>query len=84
MTQDFFGRGLSLTCAKPFYYDGEFAGVVSMDILVDTLQKSIVDIDVEKAYDSDYAFLVSENGDIIASPYVDKDTMEFENICGLL
>ncbi len=80
LTQDFFGRGLSLTCAKPFYYDGEFAGVVSMDILVDTLQKSIVDIDVEKAYDSDYAFLVSENGDIIASPYVDKDTMEFENI----
>ena len=80
LTQDFFGRGLSLTCAKPFYYNGKFAGVVSMDILVDTLQKSIVDIDVEKAYNSDYAFLVSENGDIIASPYVDKDTMEFENI----
>lgn len=80
LSQDFFGRGLSLTCAKPFYYDGQFSGVVAMDILIDNLQDSIIDIDVEKSFDSDYAFLVNENGDIIASPFVDKDTTEFDNI----
>lgn len=80
LSQDFFGRGLSLTCAKPFYFNGEFAGVVAMDILIDDLRKSIINIDVEKDYTSDYAFLVNEDGDIIASPFMDKDTSEFENI----
>lgn len=78
--QDYFGRGLTLTCAKPFYYNAKFAGVVAMDILIDDLRNSIIDIDVEKDYDGDYAFLVNENGDIIASPFMNKDTIEFENI----
>ena len=43
--QDYFGRGLSLTCAKPFYHNGEFAGVVAMDILVSDLQKAIIDME---------------------------------------
>ncbi len=80
LSQDFFGRGLSLTLAKPFYNDNKFSGVVGMDLLVDDLQKTIIDIDIEEKYDSDYAFLINENGDIIASPFVDKDTIDFENI----
>ena len=80
LSQDYFGRGLSLTCAKPFYYDGKFAGVVAMDILIADLQKSIIDIDVESNYEDDFAFLVNNEGDIIASPYISKDATEFENI----
>ena len=80
LSQDYFGRGLSLTCAKPFYYDGKFAGVVAMDILIADLQKSIIDIDVESNYEDDFAFLVNNEGDIIASPFISKDATEFENI----
>ncbi len=80
LSQDYFGRGLSLTCAKPFFYYGVFAGVVAMDILIDDLKNTIIDIDVKEGYDSDYAFIVNENGDIIASPVINKDTTEFENI----
>ena len=78
--QDYFGRGLSLTCAKPFYHNGEFAGVVAMDILVSDLQKAIIDMDIDKNYDTDYAFLLNHNGDIIASPYINGTIVTFENI----
>lgn len=78
LSQDYFGRGLTLTCAAPFYNKGEFAGVVAMDILVGDLQKSVIDVDLGKGT---YAFLVDgSNGDIIASPYIDKRQTEFENI----
>ena len=80
LSQDYFGRGLSLTCAKPFYHGGKFVGVVAMDILVSDLQQTIIDLDVEQNFDEDYAFLVNMNGDIMASPYVERDTTEFENI----
>ena len=80
LSQDYFGRGLSLTCAKPFYYDGKFAGVVAMDILIADLQKSIIDIDVESNYEEDFAFLVNNEGDIIASPFIGKEDTIFENI----
>ena len=80
LSQDYFGRGLSLTCAKPFYYNGVFAGVVGMDILIDDLKNTIINIDVEKKSTGDYAFLINEEGDIIASPFLNKDTTEFENI----
>ena len=80
LTQDYFGRGLTFTCAVPFYTNGEFHGVVGMDILVSNLLNAIIDIDIIKGYDSDYAFLVNGNGDIVASPYIGLDTNEFENI----
>ena len=78
LSQDYFGRGLTLTCAAPFYNKGKFAGVVAMDILVGDLQKSVIDVDLGKGT---YAFLVDDsNGSIIASPYIDKRQTEFENI----
>ena len=80
LSQDYFGRGLTLTCAAPFYNNGEFAGVVAMDILINDLQKEIIDIDLGEGT---YAFLVNEMGDIIASPFVDKTATKFENIGGL-
>lgn len=80
LTQDFFGRGLTLTCAAPFYNNGKFAGVVAMDILIKDLQEKIIDVDLGEGT---YAFLVNEMGDIIASPFVDKTATKFENIGGL-
>ena len=80
LSQDFFGRGLTLTCAAPFYNNGKFAGVVAMDILIKDLQDEIINIDLGEG---SYAFLVNEVGNIIASPFLDKNTTEFENIGGL-
>ena len=80
LSQDYFGRGLTLTCAAPFYNNGEFAGVVGMDILINDLQSEIIDINLGEGT---YAFLVNEMGDIIASPFIDKSATKFENIGGL-
>ncbi len=63
---DAYNMGLMITCAAPFYdAEGNFAGVVAMDILLSDLYKSIVDIDLGK---DAYAFLVDWAGNIIAPP----------------
>ena len=80
LATDFFGRGLTLSCAIPFYRNGILKGVVGVDILVEDLQKDIVDIDIIKNNDEDFAFLVDMEGNIIASPNVKSDTKKFENI----
>lgn len=78
LTQDSYGRGLTLTCAAPFYNkNDEICGVVAMDILVTDLQKNIIDMDLG---DGIYAFIVNGMGDIVASPYVDLKQKDFENI----
>lgn len=79
LSQDYFGRGLTLTCAAPFFNSqGKFAGVVAMDILVNDLQESAIDTDLGEGT---YAFLVDRNnGNIIASPFIDKNQTTFDNI----
>lgn len=79
--KDSFGRGLTFTCSSPFYDErGVFAGVVGLDILVSDLQEAIIDIDIDSSSMEDYAFLVNKNGDIVASPFIDKNSEDFENI----
>ena len=81
LTQDYFGRGFTFTCAAPYYNDkNEFSGVVAMDILVSDLQNAIINIDYDKSSTNDYAFLIDFNGDIIASPFINENTISFENI----
>ena len=78
MYPDSYGRGLTISCVSPFFYEnGKFAGAVAMDILVTDLHTAIIDIDLGEGA---YAFLVDKNADIIASPYVELDQTEFENI----
>lgn len=79
LTQDSYGRGLTLTCAAPFYEGERFAGVIAMDILVTDLQQSIIDVDLGVGREG-YAFIVDKEGDIVASPYVKLEQTEFENI----
>ncbi len=75
---DTYGRGLTISCAAPFYdQDKRFAGVVCMDILITDLNKTIIDIDLGK---NSYAMLVDKNGRIIASPQMTSEQTEFENI----
>ena len=74
---DWFGRGLTLTCATPFYKDGEFAGVVALDILIDDIQKNMISVD---AGPGSYVFAIDKKGNIIASPDLDESKMQFDNI----
>ncbi len=75
--EDHFGRGLTVTCAAPIF-DGEdrFAGVVCIDILIEDMNKEIIDLDFSPG---SYAFLVNSEGDIIASPNMRSDGT-FENV----
>ncbi|MHA1212448.1 MAG: tetratricopeptide repeat protein, partial [Candidatus Heimdallarchaeota archaeon] len=45
-------------------------GVVSVDITIDTMQESILSLDVS---DNGYAFLIDENGDTITHPGLEDD-----------
>lgn len=74
---DAYGRGLTISCAAPFYKGERFMGVVCMDILVTDLQREIISLDLGE---DAYAFLVDRRGNIIASPYVTDDQESFENI----
>ena len=75
---DGYGRGLTISCSAPFRNaEGDFAGVISMDILIDDLLQSIINL---KSSDGSYVMLVEKDGDIIASPYMKKDQAEFDNI----
>ncbi|MCR5487604.1 MAG: SpoIIE family protein phosphatase [Lachnospiraceae bacterium] len=62
---DSFGRGLTISCAAPFYDEkDQFAGVVAMDILISDLYAAILNLDLgdEEAY----AFLVDNSGNVIS------------------
>lgn len=75
---DTYGRGLTISCAAPFYdASNRFAGVVCMDILITDLNKTIIDIDLGK---KSYAMLIDRNGRIIASPQMTSEQTEFDDI----
>lgn len=75
---DSYGRGLMISCAAPFYDESNrFAGVVCMDILIEDLCRSVIDIDFG---DGVYAFLVNGSGDIIASPEMQDAQSSFSSI----
>ena len=72
--QDGYDRGLTITCATPFYdADSNFAGVVGMDILISDLYKTIVELDLGENEDA-YAFLVDGNGNIIDNDKTSEKT----------
>ncbi|MHA1629628.1 MAG: tetratricopeptide repeat protein [Candidatus Heimdallarchaeota archaeon] len=58
--------GLIISVGRPVRYtNGTLIGVVSVDITIETMQQSILNLDVSK---NGYAFLVDENGDTITHP----------------
>ena len=71
--EDAFGRGLTITCAAPFYdAQNNFAGVVAMDILISDFYRAIVDVQLG---DEVYAFLVDGEG-----KRIDQQTEEIDNL----
>jgi two-component system sensor histidine kinase/response regulator len=66
-------KDLIVTCAAPVKdKDGRFLGVVGYDVLLTTIQKDILSLDI--GYDS-YAMLVDGAGKVLVRPGVDvKDT----------
>jgi predicted Zn finger-like uncharacterized protein len=59
-------KKLVVTCAAPVFDSNDiFVGSVGFDVLLDTLQKDILTLDI--GYDS-YAFLVSSKGSVLVRP----------------
>ena len=76
---DALGRGLTITCAAPFYdAAGNFKGVVAIDSLLTTLNDIIIGTKIGA---TGFAFVLNEKGDMIISPTIEKsgDTIVREN-----
>ncbi len=56
---------LVTTVATPVYIDGRFAGVVAFDLLLETIQQDILDLQFSG---SGYAVLADSQGDVIVHP----------------
>ncbi len=75
--RDVFGRGLTITCAAPFYdAEGTFAGVVAMDILISDLYNAVLQLDIEGGA---YAFLADRQGNLIGPSGI-SDTRTIRNL----
>ena len=69
---DGYGRGETISCAAPFYDAADnFAGVVSMDVLISDINNSVIAMDYVNGA---YAFLLDTNGKVIAAPEAFRDT----------
>ena len=69
--EDVYGRGTMISCFGPFYnHDGEFAGVVGMDIRMSDFFNDILAIDLGRGAD---AFLIDKSGKLISSQAVLKN-----------
>ena len=70
---DGYGRGETISCAAPFYDAADnFAGVVSMDVLISDINNSVITMDYVNGA---YAFLLDTNGKVIAAPEAFRDTV---------
>ena len=70
---DGYGRGETISCAAPFYDAADnFAGVVSMDVLISDINNSVIAMDYVNGA---YAFLLDTNGKVIAAPEAFRDTV---------
>jgi sigma-B regulation protein RsbU (phosphoserine phosphatase) len=72
--EDYLGRGLAITCAKPFYdAGGSIAGIAGMGTFLNVLSEEVVGT---KIGESGYAFMINQKGEMIISDSV----RERENI----
>ncbi|MCR4615114.1 MAG: diguanylate cyclase [Clostridiales bacterium] len=57
----------------PVYFEGSFVGVIGIEIDYSTIKEQVDSISL---YDSGYAFINDEEGNIIYHPHIDVTTME--------
>jgi signal transduction histidine kinase/DNA-binding response OmpR family regulator len=68
---DYLGRGLAITCVKPFYDAyGNIAGVAGMGMFLNVLKEVVTGT---KIGETGYAFIVNEKGEMIISDNITKD-----------
>ena len=69
-------KKLIVSCATPVYLDdGTFVGVLGFDVLLDTIQKDIISLDI--GYNS-YAFLLDKKGRLLAKPGMSKKNVAWD------
>jgi signal transduction histidine kinase/ActR/RegA family two-component response regulator/HAMP domain-containing protein len=69
--EDYFGMGLSITCAMPFYdAEGRIAGVAGLSMFLVVLRDEVVGT---KIGESGYAFMINEKGEMIISDSIERD-----------
>jgi len=69
--EDYLGRGLAITCAKPFYDSGgRIAGVAGMGTFLNVLSEEVVGT---KIGETGYAFMINQKGEMIISDAIKKD-----------
>jgi sigma-B regulation protein RsbU (phosphoserine phosphatase) len=74
--EDYIGRGLAITCAKPFYYaNGNIAGVAGIGMFLNVLKEVVVETKIGKA---GYAFMINEKGEMIISDNIKENILNNE------
>jgi len=69
--EDYLGRGLAITCAKPFYdANGRIAGVAGMGMFLNVLKEVVTETEIGE---TGYAFIINEKGEMIISDSIQKD-----------
>jgi signal transduction histidine kinase/CheY-like chemotaxis protein/HPt (histidine-containing phosphotransfer) domain-containing protein/HAMP domain-containing protein len=69
--EDYLGRGLAITCAKPFYdATGKIAGVAGMGTFLGVLSEEVVGT---KIGNTGYGFIINQKGEMIISDSIKKD-----------
>jgi two-component system sensor histidine kinase/response regulator len=64
---------LVTTCATPFYTpDHKFVGVIGFDLLLDTIQQDLLQLDMGSA---GYAFLINDRGKVLVRPDMNAGTL---------
>ncbi len=69
---DTFNRGSMITITTPYSVDGKLRGIIGADIIIENINKFVLDIDVENH--SGYAMLFSENGTPISAKGITEKT----------
>jgi sigma-B regulation protein RsbU (phosphoserine phosphatase) len=69
--EDYLGRGLAITCTKPFYdINGRIAGVAGMGMYLNVLKEILTEAEIGETA---YVFIINKKGEIIISDSEQKD-----------
>ncbi|MDR0853202.1 MAG: sensor histidine kinase, partial [Clostridiales Family XIII bacterium] len=69
---DHAGHGWIVTCSTPYYIDGEFSGVVCLDVALSYFTDDVTDLHIG---DSGYAFIIEgDSGNVIYHPDINKQS----------
>ena len=69
---DTFGRGIMITISVPYFEKGKIHGVIGADIIIENINKDILNIDMEST--SGYAMLFSNSGTPISAKGMTEKT----------